>query len=152
MQAAHAYSFHKRHAGVNIQPYHCRHCGGIHVGHFRQDDLPQVEVIMSKTRVYAVWFDGVRESAIFLDRQEAEAALAHFAKPIVMEKDISEEEYAELCADEMEQRARQTARNPWPAFGARSNPAAFPKDSWMSDEDWRESSEPEPLKKGRGAR
>jgi hypothetical protein len=50
---------------------------------------------MSK-RVYAVWFNGERISPIFLDRPEAEEQLVN-ADFILMQKDISEEEYAAIA-------------------------------------------------------
>lgn len=132
MKAAHAYCFHRRHVGVHIRPYHCRHCGGIHVGHFRQDELPEVVTTMSKTRVYAVFFGDSRESPIFLDRQEAEDALAHYGKPVLMEKDINEEEYAQLAVYEIEGQQRARARDWQPSEHSRP----VPSDSYMDNRGW----------------
>jgi len=151
MKAAQAYCFHKQHGGVHIRAYHCRHCGGIHVGHFRQDELPTVEVVMSKTRVYSVFCGRCREGGIHLDREGAEEERAHFANPVVMEKDISDEEYAAIAIDYMEQETERKAwerqRNPRPTTSEEfdlSVPEPVAPDSWMSPEGWRPSERPEP--------
>ncbi len=150
MKAAQAFCFHKQHGGVHIQAYHCRHCGGIHVGHFRQDELPTVETTMSKTRVYSVFCEGQRVGGIHLDYEGAEQEREFYAHPVVMEKDISEEEYARIAIDYMEQdaarKAREKQRNPPPEPERHQVPA----DDWMSHEGWTPCNErPEPPPHGR---
>jgi hypothetical protein len=107
MKAAQSYCFHKRHAGVNIQPYRCPHCGGIHVGHFRPDDLPELETTMSKTRVYQIWpgRDGFPLDRTFTNRAEAEERLRDYHTARLMESDLDEEEFAELCLRDMQAQA-----------------------------------------------
>ena len=160
IQAAQSFCFHKRQAGIHIQAYHCRFCGGIHVGHFRGDELPELETTMSKTRVYAVFCDGTRISGVYLAREEAEEERASYARVVVCEKDIDEEEYAAMAIDYMEQdsRRRTWERNPVPgSLGPNfdySLPQTPPADSWMSPEGWTDCStrppEPGPKRKPNG--
>ncbi len=108
MKAAQSYCWHKRHGGVNIQAYRCPHCGSIHVGHFRPDDLPELETTMSKTRVYQIWM-GTKDQSVdartFTDREDAEAFLAECHTARLMETDLPEEEFAELCMLDMKAQA-----------------------------------------------
>lgn len=105
---------------------------------------------MSKTRVYAIFRNGYRESGIHLDREEARRELEFLSAPAVLgEKDINEEEYAAYGIDYMQQDAERIAwerqRNPTPV----PQPQKAAMGSWASHEGWRESSEPELPKKGR---
>jgi hypothetical protein len=137
--------------GIWIQAYRCKHCGGIHVGHFRQDELPEVETTMSKTRVYAVFCNERREGGIHLDRADAEEERAYFAAArwTLREKDINEEEYARIAMDYMEQDA---ARKAWErgylpeGYAPPDEPSrTLAPDDWMSLEGWTDCSErPEP--------
>jgi hypothetical protein len=90
-----------------IQAYRCPHCGGIHVGHFRPDDLPELETTMSKTRVYQIWpgGDGFPLDRTFTNRAEAEERLRDYHTARLMESDLDEEEFAEICLGDMQAQA-----------------------------------------------
>lgn len=126
IEAAQSYCFHKRQARISIQAYHCRYCGGIHVGHFQQDELPRLETTMSKTRVYQIWpaAHGYPMSGIFVERADAEEALARFHTAVLCEKDMDDEDaYAQLCTNEMQEqetwaRTRRARERELPAIRA----------------------------------
>lgn len=43
MGAAHEDCRRKRARGVMVRPYGCTWCGHIHIGHFQNDELPEVQ-------------------------------------------------------------------------------------------------------------
>jgi hypothetical protein len=107
--------------GIWLQAYRCRWCGGIHIGHFRQDELPSVEIVMSKTRIYSVVCvyerNGKRYASVegprFLSQREAEDFLNYLRTAQVMySDDVPEDEYAEMAVFEMQELARSRRRNP----------------------------------------
>jgi hypothetical protein len=144
MKAAHAFCFHKRHVGVNIRPYWCGHCKGIHVGHFRQDDLPAFEVTMAKTRVYSIFSSSGRSriGCIHLSKETVLEELAYYQGLRVMEKEINEQEYAELSVHEMQQQHHTDLPDDGSVIS--ENRHLAPPDSWMNDSGWRDSDPPEP--------
>jgi hypothetical protein len=153
MEAAKRHCWERWMRGTWIQAYRCRHCGGIHVGHFRQDDLPKFEVIMSKTRVYSIFSGHRRIGCIHLDKNGALEELAYYQDLRIMEKEIDEEEHARLVADYMEQQhmnqlAEQERPLPEDWIISRERPRPMSPDSMMSEEKWRPS-DPEPPPKRR---